>query len=85
MTRIAKLYEQLLTNRKRLTFAEYIRLVEAFGFRHYRTQGSHQIYIRDGIPEQINAQPKGKDAKYYQVRQFLSIIEKYNLTLDSDG
>ena len=85
MTRIAKLYEQLLTNRRQLTFAEFIRLVEAFGFRHYRTNGSHQIYIREGIHEQVNAQPKGKDAKYYQVRQFLNIIEKYNLTLDADG
>jgi predicted RNA binding protein YcfA (HicA-like mRNA interferase family) len=85
MTRIAKLYEQLRNNRRRLTFAEYIRLVEAFGFRHYRTNGSHQIYIREDIPEQVNAQPKGKDAKHYQVRQLVDIIEKYNLTLDSDG
>ena len=85
MTRIAKLYEQLLISRRRLTFAEFIRLMEAFGFRHRRTAGSHQVYVRDDIPEHVNAQPKGKDAKDYQVRQFLNIVEKYQLMLDSDG
>lgn len=85
MTRIAKLYEQLRSNQKHLTFAEFVRLVEAFGFRQRRTAGSHQIYVRKGLPEHFNIQPKGKDAKPYQVRQFLIIVEKYQLTLESDA
>ena len=85
MTRIVKLYEQLRSNQKRLTFAEFVRLVEAFGFRHHRTTGSHRIYVREGLPEHFNVQPKGKEAKPYQVRQFLFIVEKYQLTLEQDA
>ncbi len=83
MTRIAKLHEQLRSGGRRLTYAEFVRLIEAFGFYHYRTTGSHQIYVRDGIAQKVNIQPKGKDAKDYQVRQFLDIVEQYGLTLDS--
>lgn len=84
MTRIAKLYSQLVIDRRRLTFSEFVRLIEAFDFRLYRTSGSHRIYVRIGIPDKVNVQPKGKDAKDYQVQQFLTIVMKHGLNLDTE-
>jgi predicted RNA binding protein YcfA (HicA-like mRNA interferase family) len=57
-------------------------LVEAFGFRLDRTSGSHHIYVRSGIQQLVNIQNVGGKAKPYQVRQFLRLVERYNLKLD---
>ncbi|MGH2568248.1 MAG: type II toxin-antitoxin system HicA family toxin, partial [Bacteroidota bacterium] len=56
-------------------------LVEAFGFQRERISGSHHIYVHPNIPELVNLQSVKGQAKPYQVRQFLAIIEKYNLRL----
>jgi predicted RNA binding protein YcfA (HicA-like mRNA interferase family) len=82
MTRIAKLYDKLITGRQ-LTFAEFQKLLEAFDYKHVRTNGSHQIYRRDDIRDKRVIQPQGKDAKPYQVQQFLDMIELYALQLDA--
>ena len=44
-----------------------------------RIRGSHHIFTRENIVEIINIQPKGKDAKPYQVKQVRNIILKYKL------
>ena len=62
-----------------------VTLVEAFGFRLSRTSGSHHIFIHPDIPEQINLQSVKGQAKPYQVRQFLKLVERYNLTLKKDA
>lgn len=81
MSQKHKLYQRLIAG-KSLTFREFCRLIEAFGFVLDRTNGSHHIYLRPGVAEQINVQPVGKAAKPYQIRQFLAIVETYRLTLD---
>jgi len=43
--------------------------------------GSHHIFERDGVPELINLQEVRGMAKPYQIRQFLKIVERYNLKL----
>jgi predicted RNA binding protein YcfA (HicA-like mRNA interferase family) len=78
MTRIAKLYAQVQQGR-RPTFGELCRLAEASGFHLMRTNGSHHIYQHPDIPGNLNLQPDGKDAKPYQVRQFLALINEHNL------
>jgi predicted RNA binding protein YcfA (HicA-like mRNA interferase family) len=50
----------------------------ALGFSE-RIKGSHHIYYRQDIEEIINLQPKGSEAKVYQVRQVRNIILKYRL------
>ena len=82
-----------MSNRKRLQkvlaspgnvrFGEMAALVQAFGFRPLRTSGAHHIFGRSGIPEQLNLQNVGGKAKPYQVRQFLKIVERYNLEIES--
>ena len=47
-----------------------------------RTPGSHRIYSHPAIPELINLQELNGQAKPYQIRQALRLIERYNLTLE---
>lgn len=83
MVKPAKLYEQLLQSTSRsIAYRDFIALVEALGFVHVRTRGSHQAYSHAACPRLLILQPKGKDAKRYQVRELLDMIEEYGLTLE---
>jgi hypothetical protein len=77
-----KLLKKALSSGKNLRFAELTTLAEGFGFRLVRVSGSHHIYARPGIPELLNLQSVGGQAKPYQVRQLLRLVERYNLSLD---
>jgi predicted RNA binding protein YcfA (HicA-like mRNA interferase family) len=80
MTRIDKLYERVLANRKRtISFRDFEKLLEAFGFTHARTTGSHRQYIHPKIKRPLPVQPSRKDAKAYQVREFLELVEEHSL------
>ncbi len=81
MTRIAKLYEQMLRN-KRGKFADLQKLLLAHGFKLNRVRGSHEVYVRDDVPEHITIQPNGKEAMDYQIREFLRIVKQYRISLD---
>lgn len=62
-------------------FSDLCRLVAALGFSAYRQKGSHHIFAHPAIPEIINLQPRGHQAKPYQVKQVRSLILRYNLSL----
>ncbi|WP_017672188.1 type II toxin-antitoxin system HicA family toxin [Blastomonas sp. AAP53] len=81
MTRIGKLQDKMLRGGS-LSFAEFERLLAAYGFVLDRVKGSHHIFKHPGIADRINAQPDGKSAKPYQVRQFVVIVEANGLSLD---
>ena len=57
------------------------RLVEAFGFELKRAGGSHHIFAHPDVMELVNLQEVGGQAKPYQIRQFLRLIERYALRL----
>jgi predicted RNA binding protein YcfA (HicA-like mRNA interferase family) len=57
-------------------------MAEAFGFQTRRGSGSHRIYFRDDLREILNFQNDEGWAKTYRVRQFIKIIERYNLQED---
>ena len=83
MTRIMKLYAWIRANpRASVPFREFERLVVAFGFTHERTTGSHRQYTHPDVPVVVNIQPRGKEAKSYQIQQFLAICAEYGLTMD---
>lgn len=65
-----------------VAFADMVGLVRGFGFRLVRTNGSHHIFAHRDIAELINIQNAGGQAKPYQIRQFLRLVEKNNLTLE---
>ncbi|MEK6608396.1 MAG: type II toxin-antitoxin system HicA family toxin [Myxococcota bacterium] len=63
-------------------FADASGLAEGFGFRLARTSGSHHVFVHAGIPELVNLQEVGGEAKPYQLRQLLRLVERYNLKLE---
>ena len=83
MTQIAKLYAWLLANpRSSISFQDFERLLRAFGFVLDRAVGSHRQYVHPRLPRPLPVQPSGKDAKRYQVREFLDMIEAYDLSIE---
>jgi predicted RNA binding protein YcfA (HicA-like mRNA interferase family) len=66
---------------KNVSFSDFTNLVEAFGFSLVRVRGSHHIYGRGDIRELVNVQDVSGQAKPYQIRQFVALIERYNLAL----
>ena len=66
---------------RNVAFADLIDLVESFGFQLARVSGSHHIFTHPDIPELLNLQEVRGEAKPYQIRQFLRLVERYNLKL----
>jgi len=66
---------------RNVSFKDIRSLVEGFGFSLLRTSGSHHIYSRQDIPDLVNLQEVKGQAKPYQIRQLLKLIERYNLEL----
>ncbi len=59
-------------------------LAEGFGFRLDRVSGSHHIFVHSEIPELVNLQEVKGEAKAYQIRQFIKLVERYNLRIEDD-
>lgn len=76
--------EKILTNSKNVNFSDMVGIVEAFGFSLARINGSHHIFKHDSVSEIINLQNVNGQAKPYQIKQFIDIIEKYNLRFKED-
>ena len=76
-----KLLAKALAGSKNISFNEIVSLVEAFGFRLSRVNGSHHIFVHPEVQQIINLQEHGGMAKPYQVRQFLELVEQYDLKL----
>lgn len=69
---------------RNIRFRDLTQLLESLGFRLARRSGSHHIVTHPDLPELVNLQEVGGKAKPYQVRQVLSLVDRYNLTL-GDG
>ena len=59
-------------------------MARAFGFHLSRVKGSHHIFAREGVRELVNLQEVRGKAKPYQVKQLLSLVESYNLSLGGE-
>lgn len=83
MTKPAKLYALLLQSTDRaVSFRDFVALIEAFCFIHSRTKGSHSSFKHPVCPKLMVVQPVGKDAKRYQVREFLDLVREFELHMD---
>lgn len=65
-----------------VAFGDMQNLIEGFQFTLTRVSGSHHIFAHLDIPELINLQNVKGQAKPYQSRQFLRLVERYNLKLE---
>jgi predicted RNA binding protein YcfA (HicA-like mRNA interferase family) len=79
-----KLLRKAVSAPQNFRFSEMVKLAEAFGFRFSRKRGSHHVYVHPSVSELLNLQEVGGKAKPYQIRQFLKLVEKYNLELGED-
>ena len=67
-----------------VAFRDMLELMEGLGFRLLRVKGSHHIFTHSEISEQVNLQEVGGQAKAYQIRQVIRLVERYNLRLEDD-
>ncbi len=67
-----------------IAFDDLIRLMLKLGFSG-RTKGSHHIFHHAGVEEILNLQPKGSQAKPYQVRQVRDVVLKYKFSLGKNA
>ncbi|MCH8880003.1 MAG: type II toxin-antitoxin system HicA family toxin [Planctomycetes bacterium] len=80
-----KMLQKALQGSKNIRFSDMVRLVEAFGFRLSRVSGSHHICVHPDLAELLNLQEVDGKAKPYQIRQFLRLIERYNVRMEDDS
>mgnify|MGYP003498261210 CR=1 FL=1 len=80
-----KLLQKLLNSPTNARFDDVCRLVEGFGFRLARVSGSHHVFVHPAVDALVNLQEVGGEAKPYQVRQFLRLVERHNLTLEGES
>ena len=67
-----------------IPFAQLCQLLRRLGFEE-RIRGSHHIFAKDRVEEILNLQPKGSQAKAYQVRQIREVILKHQLGGENDA
>jgi len=67
-----------------VAFSDLRNLVEGLGFRLARVKGSHHVFAHPAVPELLNLQDVRGQAKPYQIKQLLRLVERYNLELE-DG
>lgn len=80
MSKTKKLFNKILRGASdaNIPFTQLCQLLINLGFEQ-RIRGSHHIFVKDNVNEILNIQPKGSQAKAYQVKQIREVIIKYNL------
>jgi predicted RNA binding protein YcfA (HicA-like mRNA interferase family) len=81
----AEVLEQARRSPTNVRFGDLRRLVEAVGYVFRRQKGSHLVFThgaRLGLP-MVNLQSDGANAKPYQVRQIVRLIDEHNLEVRS--
>ena len=77
-----KILNKILLGSKNISFHELRSLAEGFGFELNRINVSHHIFVHPQVPVFLNLQNVKGQAKPYQVRQLLTLVENYNLKLE---
>ena len=86
MARSEKLLARILRGNAdaAIPFGGLRTLLRRLGFAE-RIRGSHHIFTKDGVPEILNLQPRGRHVKPYQVKQVRAVIVTHRLAGDDDG
>ncbi len=65
-----------------VSFDDLCFVLERAGFSRRPGKGSHTVFFQTGFEEILNLQPRGSQAKPYQVKQVRDLILKYQLEID---
>jgi predicted RNA binding protein YcfA (HicA-like mRNA interferase family) len=85
MAKWRKLLDKLNSGSTDIRFDDMVLLFEKFGFVLVRVRGSHHIFSHPDVTELLSVQPrKDSKAKPYQLRQFLAMVEQYNLSPEEE-
>jgi predicted RNA binding protein YcfA (HicA-like mRNA interferase family) len=79
-----RLLRRLAGGSLNVAFDDLVNLAEGFGFRLVRINGSHHIFAHPAVPQLFNLQRAGHQAKPYQIRQMLALIERHRLQLKDE-
>lgn len=85
MAKHHKLLQKALANPASLRFGDLVTLVRAAGFTLKRITRSHHIFAHPALNEQLNLQNVKGKAKAYQVKQFIDLVEMYNLPIGENA
>jgi predicted RNA binding protein YcfA (HicA-like mRNA interferase family) len=66
-----------------LAFADVCQILLRLGF-NVRIRGDHYIFTKDTVEEILNLQPKGVQAKPYQVKQIRNVFRRYHLDIEDN-
>ena len=64
-----------------VAFGDALSLVECLGFELRRVSASHHVFAHPDIAELLNLQSVRGQAKPYQLRQLMRLVERYDLRL----
>jgi hypothetical protein len=86
MGKLQKLIQLVLSGQSdgNIGFNELCNLLLKYGFEQ-RARGSNHIFHKSGVDEIINLQPKGGNAKAYQVKQVRDLMVKYRLIVEGEN
>jgi hypothetical protein len=84
MGKLKKLFNATANNPNDVRFDDICKLAGAFGFAYKGGKGSHKAYSQEGVEDMLNLQNVKGKAKPYQVKQFLRIIQEYELKLKEE-
>lgn len=86
MSKHAKLLDKILRGASdaNIPFDALCGLLHRLGFDE-RIRGDHHIFTKDGVQEILNLQPRGNNAKSYQVKQVRILVLKYRLGGQEDA
>jgi len=71
----------LAGNAQNVRFTDFVNLLYRFGFEKVRQEGSHRIFKHPLIDQRLSLQNVNGEAVAYQIRQFLRLVERENLTM----
>ena len=84
MSKITKLFQKVKNNPYNTSFDDLCRLIEYYGFILDRQSGSHRLYYNKMYNIRLNIQPDKNVAKGYQVKQFLTLIDRYKINFEDN-
>lgn len=74
-----KIWAKVQQSLNNVRFDDFCRLIEWFGFVQKGGKGSHYTYFHRGVSEIVDVQSFSGEAKPYQIRQLIRLVEKYRL------
>jgi hypothetical protein len=83
VSKVSRTLDRVLrgTSDANLRFDDLVSLLLHLGFVE-RVRGDHHILTRQGVPEILNLQPRGGQAKAYQVKQVRAVIVTHRLAAE---